>query len=46
MICKWAYGLHVFEFDAINKKEEIAFVRLFAAAHGWKFSEMKRVNEE
>ncbi len=42
MICKWANGLHVFEFDADTRAEEIQKVREFAKEQGYKFSEMVR----
>ena len=42
MICKWAHGMHVFEFDADTRSEEIRKIRAFAKEHGFKFSEMKK----
>ena len=42
MICKWANGPHVFEFDAKNRADEEKKAREFAKADGFKFSEMVR----
>lgn len=42
MICKWAHGFHVFEFDAKSKAEELQKAREVAKANGWKFGEMEK----
>ncbi len=42
MICKWANGLHVFEFDAISRAEEMRKLRELAKERGYKLYQMVR----
>jgi len=46
MICKWAHGSDVYEFDAKNRTDEEKKARGFAKADGFKFSEMKREDSD
>ena len=40
MICKWAHGQNVFEFDADTRAEELSKARAWAKENGWKFRDM------